>query len=593
MVPSDLWGIVESTVDGMLVLGEDGVIRFSNPAAQRMFGRDLEGTQLGLPLAPSGCVEVDILGPQRGLAEMRLTPLLWKNEPAVLACLRDVTERERTRLQLREERDFFSALMENLGALVLITDRDLRVERVNRTFLEAVSLSQDAIVDRPLEETLPDLAECLSEEPPPPECETEWDELTIAWRLTTFGDHLICTGYDISERHRARELLEKKNAELEEARHQAEAGSRAKTDFLAMMSHELRTPMTAVLGMLELLLESELEEQQRDYVRLADGGARELLGVLDDILDISKVEAGHVKIRPRPFSLPRALERLVGVLEVEAERRQCKLELEHPDDLPETLLGDWGRLRQVLLNLVGNAIKFAKGRCGLKVEREGERFQFTVWDNGVGVAPEDQERIFQPFVQADTSLSRQHEGTGLGLAIAAALVARMGGQLELTSRPGQGSHFRFSLDLPEAEAAEEEGELQPPSRALSILLVEDNPISLRVATLMLENCGYEVDTAINGEGALERLAQGHHDAVLLDIQMPGMNGFEVFSKLRQREQLEGRKPIPVVALTAHCMIGERERCLDAGMDGFLTKPVDRATLHRTIAALLDGKGPDK
>jgi signal transduction histidine kinase/CheY-like chemotaxis protein len=588
----DSWGIVDSTGDGMLVLDEQGTIRFANPAARRMFGRDIEGASLGVPLAPNGTVEVGIHGPLgvEGYAEMRLTPLSWQGQSATLASLRDVTDRERVRRELQDEKDFFAALMENLGALVLIMSPTLVIERVNRACREACGLPASQMVGRPLVEVFPDLGACIVKQSPPLECETDWDGCIVAWRLTAFGQHLVCTGYDISERRRAQRLLEQRNFELDEARRQAEGGSRAKTEFLAMMSHELRTPMSAVLGMLELLSESPLENRQRDYVRLADTGARELLGVLDDILDISKIEAGHIKIRPLPFSLPRALERLVGVLQVEAQRGLCNLHLDCPGDLPELVVGDWGRLRQILLNLLGNALKFCDDDCGLRVRLvDGaplHTFHFAVWDTGDGIHPDDQERIFKPFIQVDGTLSRTHEGTGLGLAIAASLVKRMGGSLAVDSELGRGSTFRFQLTLPPAEEQEppEQPDLPRPSE-VRILLVDDNPISRRVAVLMLENWGYSVEAVDSGQEALERLETRAHDVVLLDIQMPGLSGYDVLEKLRQSERARGQSSIPVVALTAHCVVGEQERALEAGMDGFLTKPVDRTLLHQTLARL--------
>lgn len=591
----DSWGIVDNTVDGMLVLDEHGTIRYANPAARRMFGRDIEGATLGLPLASGSPVEVGIhaAGGAEGYAEMRLSPLSWQGRTATLASLRDVTDRERARRELSEERDFFSAVMENLGALVLIMTCDRVVERVNRTCLNACGKSASELVGRPLGEVFPDLDECLSKNQPPYECETEWDGLVVAWRSTTVGEHLLCTGYDITERRRAQRLLEEKNKELEEARSQAEAGSRAKTQFLAMMSHELRTPMSAVLGMLELLSESVLEERQRDYVRLADTGARELLGVLDDILDISKIEVGHIKIRPRPFSLAHGLNRLVGVLEVEARRTQCRMHLDCPADLPEMVVGDWGRLRQVLLNLLGNALKFCDDDCGLRVrlvDGPPHTFHFSVWDTGDGIAEEDQLRIFQPFVQADGSLSRSHEGTGLGLAIAASLVKRMGGELRLQSQLGVGSTFSFELTLPPGEASSPKGEKDLAPGGLRILLVDDNPISRRVASLMLENWDYKVEAVDSGQQALRRLREATYDLVLLDIQMPGMSGYKVLETLREQERAEGRRAVPVVALTAHCVVGEQEKAMQAGMDGFLTKPVDRAALSQTLNRLFAPPG---
>ena len=588
----DLWKIVENSADGMLVLDEEGTIQFANPAARPMFGRNVVGTSLGLALAPSGSVQVDIVSPKgvQGKAEMRLTKLNWDGREASLASLRDVTEREQARRALRKERDFFSALMENLGALVLILDGEKRVKRLNRACLLVSGLTTDDVVGKPLADVVPELGKHLSQDPLPTECETTWGGVTLAWRLTDFDEHLICTGYDISERVQASELLEQRNSELEEARRQAEAGSRAKTDFLAMMSHELRTPMSAVLGMLELLAEFPMQPKQKKYLRLADTGAKELLAILDDILDISKIEAGHITIKSEPFSLEKALKRLVGVLEMEAERHRTELSLDYPEELPDLVLGDWGRLRQVLLNLVGNALKFCDRKCGLIVRvtnQAGSTFRFEVWDDGDGVAEEDQARIFQPFEQADASLSREHDGTGLGLAIAASLVRRMGGELSLKSRPKEGSIFFFELALEPAEEKEENLKTAGPAKQLRLLLVDDNPIGRRTASLMLGNWGHQVDTAKDGPSALEWLEQGLNDLVLLDIQMPGMDGYEVLRELRAHERSQGREPLPVVALTAHAVVGERERCLQAGMNGFLSKPINRGQLNEVLLELFE------
>jgi CheY-like chemotaxis protein len=272
---------------------------------------------------------------------------------------------------------------------------------------------------------------------------------------------------------------------------------------------------------------------------------------------------------------------------MEVRRGQCRLHLDCPADLPEMVVGDWGRLRQVLLNLLGNALKFCDEDCGLRVrlvEGPEHTFEFEVWDTGDGVPEEDQERIFQPFVQADGSLSRTHEGTGLGLAISASLVKRMGGTLALESEVGVGSTFSFRLTLPPGQADAPAPRQQAP-KGLRILLVDDNPISRRVACLMLENWDFGVESVDSGEAALSRLSESRFDLMLLDIQMPGMSGYRVLKALRQREKEQGVPQVPVVALTAHCVVGEEERALKAGMDGFLTKPVSRDALTATLARL--------
>ncbi|MBF0179712.1 MAG: PAS domain S-box protein [Magnetococcales bacterium] len=390
---------------------------------------------------------------------------------------------------------------------------------------------------------------------------------------------------------------------LVDARELADQANRMKGDFLANMSHEIRTPMNAIMGMTHLALQTDLTDKQKDYLGKIQYSARNLLGIVNDILDFSKIEAGKLTMECIAFRLDEVLEHLYGMIGMKAEEKGLDWQVTSADDLPELLLGDPLRLGQVLINLGNNAVKFTeRGTIRIVVERlaeAGQRIQlgFAVQDTGIGVTEEQRRRLFQAFIQADASTTRRHGGTGLGLSICKRLVTLMGGDIRVESTLGAGSTFRFTawFELPSSSVAQSfhldwlkrgkgvvkarDGEAIHDILGARVLLVEDNPINRQVAVELLEANGLLVSVAGDGEAALAQLERERFELVLLDLQMPGMDGFEVARAMRRDPRFGS---LPILAMTAHAMAGDRERCLDAGMNDHLAKPIDPDRLFEAL-----------
>ncbi|MEO7743540.1 MAG: ATP-binding protein, partial [Usitatibacter sp.] len=520
---------------------------------------------------------------------------------------RKQVEEERMKLdqRLRDQHFYTRSLIESNIDALMTTDPQGIITDVNKQMEALTGCTRDELIGAPFKSnfTDPDRAEAgiklvLSEKKV-----TNYEltartrdgrETVVSYNATTFYDRdrrlqgVFAAARDVTER----KLLDHA---LEEAKESAEDANSAKSDFLARMSHEIRTPMNSIIGMADLLWETPLATEQREYVRIFRKAGSQLLDLINDILDLSKVESGHMTLENLDFELREVLDRALEMMAIRAKEKGLGLELDIKPGVPDVLVGDPARLRQVLINLIGNAVKFTQaGKVTLRVERDPDDsagLRFAVCDTGMGIPADRRELIFAAYAQVDTSTTRKFGGSGLGLAISRRVVELMQGRIWVESSLGTGSTFYFTAKFLEAGAqspgideslATRPGELLEGGAQLRILLAEDSPDNVVLIQSYLKTAGCSADLAPNGEIALQKFMSGTYDVVLMDVQMPVMDGLSATRRIREWEGANGREPVPIFALTAHALPEEVKKSLDAGCTAHLTKPIRRATLFRAI-----------
>ncbi|MCP4293555.1 MAG: response regulator [bacterium] len=435
----------------------------------------------------------------------------------------------------------------------------------------------------------------------------EWDHQTIDGIIFPVeiilgkiqgGDEplLFVQFHDISERKRSEMALEAATRKAQFLAVQAHQASRAKSEFLATMSHEIRTPMNGVIGMTELLMDSDINDEQRNYLEILRGSGEAMMGVINDILDFSKIEAGKLELEETRFDLRSLLREFSGLMKVSAEKKDLVWDFQLPPETPFQLKGDPGRLRQILTNLVNNAVKFtSEGSVQLKVEMKDKSetdtvLKFSVSDTGIGIPANRLSRLFKAFSQVDSSTSRKYGGTGLGLVISRDLVKMMGGELKVTSKENQGTTFYFSLTMARekvdiadlvSDKAQKASDADQPLN-LKILVAEDNLTNQVVVSRMLVKMGCEVDLVSNGQEALRALEKSTYDLVLMDCMMPEIDGYWTSRIIRDASSDVLDHNVPIVALTANALEGDRQKCLNSGMNAYLSKPVRKKALRTAI-----------
>ena len=513
-------------------------------------------------------------------------------------------EQKQSDQRLRDQQFYTRSLIESNIDALMTTDPSGIITDVNKQMEALTGCTRDELIGAPFKDcfTDPGRAEAGIKRVLNEKSVTDYEltartrdgkQTVVSYNATTFYDRsrtlqgVFAAARDITERKQV-------ERELQQAKAAAESASRTKSDFLASMSHEIRTPMNAIMGIADLLAKTSLSPEQDKYVQIFRRSGDNLLNLINDILDLSKVEASQLDLEKTGFSLSDHLEKVIEMVATRAQEKNLSLDCEIEPSVSNDLVGDPTRLRQVLLNLLGNAIKFTEtGNVSLKVEPDGDRsaptaLRFTVSDTGMGIAKNKLAAIFERFTQADSSTTRRFGGSGLGLTISKRLVELMGGRVWVTSEIDKGSTFGFAVPFEIWVGADSPAnapigtDTDTPQRALRILMAEDSPDNCTIALAYLEDTPHQVDVAETGLIACEMFKAGHYDLVLMDRQMPVMDGLTATRALRAWEKSNGRTPTPIIALTASALKGDRETCLAAGCTAYLTKPIKQDVLLQAI-----------
>lgn len=513
-------------------------------------------------------------------------------------------EQKKSDQRLRDQQFYTRSLIESNIDALMTTDPSGIITDVNKQMEALTGCTRDELIGAPFKDcfTDPDRAEAGIKRVLSEKSVTDYEltarardgtQTVVSYNATTFYDRsrtlqgVFAAARDVTERKRV-------ERELQQAKAQAESASRTKSDFLASMSHEIRTPMNAIMGIADLLAKTSLTPEQDKYVQIFRRSGDNLLNLINDILDLSKVEASQLDLEQTGFSLSDHLEKTIEMIAPRAQEKGLVLDCVIAPGFSNDLVGDPTRLRQVLLNLLGNAIKFTeRGHVLLTVERDMDSsvptaLRFTVSDSGIGIANDKLPRIFERFTQADSSTTRRFGGSGLGLTISKRLVELMGGRIWVTSEIDKGSVFAFAVPFEVWIAANRpvtaptDADSDAPLPPLRILMAEDSPDNCTIALAYLEGTPYHIDVAETGLIACEMFKIGHYDLVLMDRQMPVMDGLTATRTLRAWEKANGLQPTPIIALTASALKGDRETCLAAGCTAYLTKPIKEDVLRQAI-----------
>ena len=641
--------VIETASDAVITIDHQSRILFVNSAAEKIFGYTTD-EMIGQPLRmlmPKNLRELHEAGFRRYI-ETRQKHIPWTGiellgvhqdgreiplevsfgeyhkhgKPIFNGFIRDITERKRAEEKYRSISSRLSALIANLQEGILVEDEHRRLVIVNQEFCrifqipatpeqmigadcaEAAENLKSTFCDPPgflgrIEETLRERTTAIKEELQLTDGRTLERDYVPIWIGDEYHGHLWVYR-DITERKQTAEALH-------QAKESAESANRAKGEFLANMSHEIRTPMNAIIGLTHLLLDTKLTPEQRDYLTTINSSSEDLLWIINDILDFSKIESGKLELDSHPFDLRACIEESIDLLAIQAAKKGLKLSFLIEDQTPMMIVGDSTRLRQVLVNLLSNAVKFTEaGEVAVQVlsEKMGDdlyEISFSVRDTGIGIPADRMDRLFQSFSQVDPSTTRHYGGSGLGLAICKRLVELMGGTIWVESEVGEGTVFYFTIRtraLPD-HVLKTSGELKrgidqitpaptilpsAPARPLRILIAEDNIVNQKVTGLLLDKLGYRADVVNNGLEAIEAIDRQDYDVILMDLQMPGLDGLEATRRIRQR--LEPSRQPWIVAVTANAFKEQRELCLAAGMNDYISKPMRLEELSTALSQVV-------